>query len=193
MKNPLKRALRSFGTWRHGRGFGIHSPLAYDLLTVTLHEPRRTGYYAYRALNALGGDGRKRRLARIVFRLVSRFSPQRVAVTGTSDDVAYWKSVVKLASKRAVTEPWGQIDNPDMVIVAAADSTLTAPGSERVDFFLDNADLDRLTGPRLDRDPKQLPPSVHDRLGPLVINSGRGYAVVITRHGLSPMALRARF
>ncbi|MDE6396886.1 MAG: hypothetical protein K2K84_06420 [Muribaculaceae bacterium] len=193
MKNPLKRAVRSLSTWRHGRGFGIHSPLAYDLLTVTLREPRRTGYYAYRDLNGLGGDGRKRRLARIVFRLVSRFSPRRVAVCGTPEDLRYWKSVVALASRRATVEAWGRIDNPDMVIIAAPDPTLTMPDTERIDFYLDTADLDRLTRPRLARDPKLLPPSVHDRLGPLVINSGRGYALAVTRHGLSPMYVMARY
>ena len=193
MKNPLKRALRSLRTWRHGRGFGIHSPLAYDLLTTTLREPRRTGYYAYRNLNALGGDGRKRRLARIVFRLVSRFSPRRVAITGAPDDLRYWKSVVALASRRASAGTLQEIENPDMVIIADPAPTLTMADTNRVDFFLDTSDLDRLTCPRLDRDPKYLPPSVHDRLGPLVINSGRGYAVAVTRRGLYPMNIRARF
>ena len=193
MKNPLKRALSSFSTWRHGRGFGVHSPFAYDLLTNTLHEPRHTGYYGYRELNALGGDGRKRRLARIIFRIVARFSPRRVAIAGSPNDQRYWKSVVALASHRSVVGPWGEIENPDMVIIAAPEPTLTAADDHRIDVFLDTTDLDRLTRPRLDTTPASMPPTVHDRVGPLVINSGRGYSIAVTRRGLSPMSIMARF
>ena len=38
----------SYLRWRHGRGFGIHSPFAYNFICLTLRE--RLPYYAYPVL-----------------------------------------------------------------------------------------------------------------------------------------------
>lgn len=185
MKNPLKRAWRSFSTWRHGRGFGVHSPLAYDLLLNTLREPKKTGYYAYPELRSLESDKKRRRIARIVFRLVSRFSPKQIAVAGKEADVDYWTAIIRLASRRSVCGPLETVSEPDMVIVADSTHLVSRAIRERIDVYLGYVPDFSSDGP--------LPSAFHKRLGPLVMDSGRGYAVAVHRHGLSPIRLKARF
>ncbi len=41
----LDRLTRRYRRWRHTRGFGIHSPYAYSLLTDSLRPGMRYGYY----------------------------------------------------------------------------------------------------------------------------------------------------
>lgn len=196
MKNPLKRVWRSFSRWRHGRGFGIHSPLAYDVLTSTLRGQRHTGYYGYRDLPpSQGGKSRKaERRARLVFRLVARFQPRSVAVAGMTADVRYWTSVVNTASRSARVAAWGKTADPDMVIIGRPTPSLTIDGNtDRIDVYLDRTDLARLTDPLIERALTSPPLSVHDRRGPLIIDNGRNLAVCIARRGLSPQHITARF
>lgn len=65
--------LRKLSTLRHGRGFGVHSPLAYELIAAVL--PDRPAYYADRTIKTLYTNKRQRRMARVVVRLVARFQP----------------------------------------------------------------------------------------------------------------------
>ncbi len=62
-----------FNRWRHGRGFGIHSPFAYRLITEVLHQ--EMGYYAY--LRMPGDE-----CYRTVFRIVLALRPMSVALVG---------------------------------------------------------------------------------------------------------------
>lgn len=71
--------------WRHGRGFGVHSPFAYRFITETLRE--RCPYYAYDRLEALGRREGPQwltpRLIRLIFRIINRFQPETIAIAGT--------------------------------------------------------------------------------------------------------------
>lgn len=75
---------RRYKRWRHGRGFGIHSPFAYDFITRTLRE--RLPYYAYSKLDVLaaekwqGASGQRR--LRLIFRIAVRFNPATAAIIG---------------------------------------------------------------------------------------------------------------
>lgn len=75
---------RRYKRWRHGRGFGIHSPFAYDFITRTLRE--RLPYYAYTKLDALAASQRlgvsDRRRLRLIFRIAVRFNPPTAAIIG---------------------------------------------------------------------------------------------------------------
>lgn len=44
----MEGVLTRWRRWRHARGFGIHSPFAYRLITYTLRQPY--AYYAYSRL-----------------------------------------------------------------------------------------------------------------------------------------------
>ncbi|MCH5219984.1 MAG: hypothetical protein J1F20_05375 [Muribaculaceae bacterium] len=68
--------LRFLSGCRHGLGFGVHSPLAYDLITTTLRD--RPRYYADNDIERLYDSRRRRRVGRIAFRLTARFKPATV-------------------------------------------------------------------------------------------------------------------
>ena len=82
--NILRRLCRSYLRWRHTRGYGVHSPLAYRIVCDVLQEHDR--YYAYPEIDAATrsserGCGRCMRRARMLHRLASRFPALR-AETG---------------------------------------------------------------------------------------------------------------
>lgn len=95
--------VRSYKRWRHGRGFGIHSPFAYDFVTRTLRE--RLPYYAYSKLDALaaekwqGVSGSAR--LRLIFRIAVRFNPATATVIG--DRNAALQKVALKAMRRDVS------------------------------------------------------------------------------------------
>lgn len=64
--NPILK----FRLWRHGRGFGIHSPFAYRFVTEVLNQPN--GYYAYQSL--------REPLRRLIFRVALDLCGPRCAV-----------------------------------------------------------------------------------------------------------------
>lgn len=68
------------------RGYGVHSPFVFDLITNVLEESR--GYYAYARLHAAHAlaaphDRLPQRECRWLFRLANRFHPQRIITVGT--------------------------------------------------------------------------------------------------------------
>ena len=68
------------------KGYGIHSPFVFDLITNVLEESR--GYYAYTRLHAAHAladphDRLPLRDARWLFRLANRFHPRRLIIVGT--------------------------------------------------------------------------------------------------------------
>lgn len=44
--NPLASIAGAYKRWRHSRGFGVHSPFAYNLVTNAIH-PGSYSYYGY--------------------------------------------------------------------------------------------------------------------------------------------------
>ena len=42
----MRRFFRWYRRWRHTRGFGVHSPFAFRLVTEAIHPPRGYAYYA---------------------------------------------------------------------------------------------------------------------------------------------------
>ena len=95
----------SYLRWRHGRGFGIHSPFAYNFICLTLRE--RLPYYAYPALREelrrTGADMSNHDLG-LIFRIVTRFMPESVAIFGDNNaDVE--RTAVKAVSEHIVFSP----------------------------------------------------------------------------------------
>lgn len=78
--------------WRHGHGFGVHSPLAYDIITSVLKD--YPGYYSDEEINKFYCGKRERRIARIILRLITRFEPRSVFVDNK------YKPAVKLSDSR---------------------------------------------------------------------------------------------
>ena len=69
--NPWKAYIR----WRHRRGFGVHSPFAYNLVNTAIN-PGKYGYYGYARIDrvilssAFEGYPQLRKDARLVLRLL---------------------------------------------------------------------------------------------------------------------------
>ncbi len=84
VRNPLVWLRRL----PHRRGFGVHSPFAYDFLTQVVYAPGR--YYGYKRLDAQ--FSRKERLLkarrvavdRLLFRLANRWQPKSIVAVGAS-------------------------------------------------------------------------------------------------------------
>lgn len=93
-------------TWRHGRGFGVHSPLAYRLIADILRD--RPAYYADSRIDAMSANKRARRIARIVVRLAAYFRP--ASFGGSDADM----DIVRLADSRITRAPG--VETADFVI-----------------------------------------------------------------------------
>ncbi|MDE7125030.1 MAG: hypothetical protein K2O12_00915 [Muribaculaceae bacterium] len=87
----LKRVLHAFGRYRHGRGFGVHSPFAFRFILRTLRE--RTPFYAYETLSGFRKEIKKsvrvrrhmmsEKHMRMLFRIVNLFEPACVLELGS--------------------------------------------------------------------------------------------------------------
>lgn len=76
---------------RHRRGYGVHSPFAFGLITDVVYE--QNPYYAFQKLKELRHLAKRsmmypERVDRLLFRLVNRFSPQRIVEVGTGAGVS---------------------------------------------------------------------------------------------------------
>lgn len=92
MSFVLKLQL-AYSRWRHGHGFGIHSPFAYRFVTEVLRQGY--GYYAYLRLP---GDAR----LRTVFRVVLALRPATVALAGCA---RYRRAVEEAVPHARITVP----------------------------------------------------------------------------------------
>lgn len=92
-----RKVSEAYRRWRHTRGYGVHSPFAYEVVKGAVRPGKPYRYYAYEDIdNALESDNRRRyrREARLLLRLAaflgarSAFIPQhtvnafRIALLG---------------------------------------------------------------------------------------------------------------
>ncbi len=86
-KEPRWRFRRFLGAPRRlarRRGFGVHSPFAYDFIRRVISQPY--AYYCYPRLRLLARQsGMRPDLLRFLFRVALCFRPQSVAVIGADD------------------------------------------------------------------------------------------------------------
>lgn len=81
--------------WRHSRGFGIHSPFAYHIVTTAVTPGRRYSYYGYTPIDiALETTPRGaysyrkiRKNARLLLRLIVALDAKRVIVPASAHPV----------------------------------------------------------------------------------------------------------
>lgn len=77
LKQRLKHAIR----FRHKRGYGVHSPFVFDLITNVIKE--KAIYYDFERIEAMGNIREKeRKLYRLLFRLAEYFSYRNVLCVG---------------------------------------------------------------------------------------------------------------
>lgn len=97
-RNPFVWLCR----FRHRKGYGIHSPFAFSLVTQVLYSPGR--YYAYAWLDGLMSrwqrvlPSRRRACLRLLFRLANYWQPTEImAPEGSLTELAYLHAGCKAA------------------------------------------------------------------------------------------------
>lgn len=108
---------RLYKRWRHGRGFGIHSPFAYDFITRTLRE--RLPYYGYDDIDAAVASSATQpplsaRRLRLIFRIAVRFNPASVAILGDSGESSLTTTLKAVRQNIEITD---RTDDADFIII----------------------------------------------------------------------------
>lgn len=84
-----------FSRWRHTKGYGVHSPLAFRLVTHVVRPRRDVIYYGEERLDASSLPYREIRRARILLRLVAELQPSYV--WGSPDLPQIYADAIRLA------------------------------------------------------------------------------------------------
>ena len=123
--------IRQLSMIRHSKGFGVHSPLAFEIITSVL--PDKPAYYADSIINEKFRNKRQRRIARVILRLIARFKPESVFVE------QLYHFVVKLADSHVKIAP--EANAAYMSITTRSNLTSIRIGREEPDcgpLILDN-------------------------------------------------------
>ncbi len=168
---------------RHSRGFGIHSPLAFNIATEIIRCPY--DYYAYTEIDDyLRGAiriSRLRRRCRMIFRLIARYSPKQALVSPSwhpamrracelSDSRLKW---IECPKERAFSEPViAVIQGNDLGYCLEFIKVLTV--SQEAMIFIADAEEDHLL-------------SLDSRVKSGVIFHDRGSRLYFLRKGIVPV------
>lgn len=101
------------------KGFGIHSPFAFDFVRRVIAQP--CDYYAYETIAAQARSASDRRLARLLFRVVLFFRPERIAADTPLSPACL--AALKTAMPAAATEP--SVKAPQLIIVSPGSAYTT--------------------------------------------------------------------
>lgn len=104
--------------WRHGKGFGIHSPFAFDFLRSELRAPKGYAYYDYDLLPK--SERYSSDTIRLLFRVLLRLHPEHVCVEGSDPAL---ELTVGLACPAATLVP---AQEADLLIVADEKDAIAA-------------------------------------------------------------------
>lgn len=166
---PATAFAKYLSRWRHGHGFGVHSPWAYRIITEVIGEQAK--YYAYPEIDAL--FGKRRKTARQVFRLLLHLQPGKVPVVG---DSRWQELVAKVGNLQAGNPTVAIIDNP-------AECDALPQDAETIIFTC----LGTTAGRNLWRR------TVASLTAGMVIDSHRKIGIISFRHGLPRQTIHARF
>lgn len=111
-----KGASTAFQRWRHTRGYGVHSPFGYQLVTRAIR-PGHVAYYGYADIdNALSGPhiGRLRREARMLLRLAAMLNPASIFMQNGAHP-AYQAAVRALGTRTRIIRTPKQAASCDMI------------------------------------------------------------------------------
>lgn len=122
--STFRRRIREIVRWprryRTSRGFGVHSPFAFEFITRVLRD-REAYYYAYPEIDSLCGkthrDGLidnmvfsssdyERQEARMLFRMLCRFNPAQVIEIGGGNEVS--RIIIERAIPSATLHRWSR-------------------------------------------------------------------------------------
>lgn len=113
----MRSPLDAYRRWCHGRGFGVHSPWAYRLITEALRCPH--AFYDDRAVNHI--FGRDAHTARQVYRVLALENCRVTGIVGGDDR---WQNLAAMAS------PEGRC--PTLLVIGDFVADTVVAGVERV-------------------------------------------------------------
>lgn len=118
--------------WRHGRGFGIHSPFAYDLIVNTLRQ--KLPYYKYKLIDRIVCADMTASRLKLIFRLVVRFQPANVTIMGLKGLDSIRQTIILADSRIVFSE-----ESPDMVIVCQDANAIPQYVQAKIYLFIGTA------------------------------------------------------
>lgn len=121
---------------KHRKGFGVHSPFAYSIITEVIEE--KCPYYAYGSMKRAYGKGAPVpfKVASLLFRLANRFQCRRILVCG--NDGGYTLLPLLLVDSRNVVTTVGATPDDLSVYVRMR---LSQAHIGRIDHVMTLADL----------------------------------------------------
>ncbi len=179
-------------TWRHGRGFGVHSPLAFHLLADVIRRPKGASYYDETTLAESFVDRKHRRAARIAFRLAADCRPMQVTLLVSDNDMTKWRNIIASAAPHATISATYLPSDSQMIIVdnISKYDSMVAAGDESRDISrtilftgLDDRNLRRAFVAGFTK----------GTFPGLIIDSRRHLAIAVRRRGLPRQVFSARF
>lgn len=192
----MKGLARWYKNWRHGRGFGVHSPLAYRLVSEVLRPRGDACYYGEAWARALfAGDSRSRGAA-TVLRLLADRNPRSVALISGAENAPSWRRLIAGTVPRARIADTVCNDSEFIIVDSAEDpsvqdlmlpaDTKSLPGGKGVYTVFTNLrdkSMRRIFEERF----------VRSGFRGLIIDSEHDTAVCVERHGLPRQYISARF
>lgn len=175
---------RWYKRWRHGRGFGVHSPLAYALVSEVLSKQRG---YAYRAeLDPnLGGGVLCNARARMLVRLAA-FADARTADVSHIDDSGMRQAVMDILRAYSPDIQFSAADADIVVTDSTSTYEVQSPGKKTVlmvSLGLGDASKRQATYKTLSEIKK----------GAITIDNARDAAVTAMRQDLPRQVIEAAF
>ena len=136
--NPFSSIWRSYLRWRHSKGFGVHSPFAYDFV-INVVSPGPYAYYGYHDIDRLirlpGYEryARCRNNFRLILRMIVNLKSRRLLLYPEINPI--YHSVAHSASVKAdIFDPEnvGGYDSTDLLVISGE-----FPSAETISRTLD--------------------------------------------------------
>lgn len=107
--------------WRHNRGYGVHSPLAYRIVKDCIRPDKRYGFYSDAYIDFEYIEDRKAlKNARLALRLVNLLRPKRIWMPG--GDKRLYTALKMSFPSTAIAMQKEYPKNTDFIICSSGDS-----------------------------------------------------------------------
>ncbi len=114
----INSIVEYYKRWRHSRGYGVHSPFAYDLVKSVIRIPQGYAYYGYEDIDVTayrsGIPVSYIREAEMLLRLAAYFDVKRAFMPPESE-VPYRSALLAANSRMEITTAIGRADRCSLI------------------------------------------------------------------------------